>query len=642
VHPPRRRFLLLLLLLCLLAVPGVARAETWYVSAESGDDALNDGRSPTSPLATISAAAELLSGGDELVVGPGVYYEQPVFSELGSSEELPVLIRAEPTGGATISGMWRDAAEGEVQWRDDGGGLWSAEHGPVLFGAWDGHLLFRYELPDLVDLFAECVGEDCVDIVLPPYGLALAEERVWLRLPGGADPNGQPVKLSAPSWDEDGWLDEVVGVEESPWVILDGFRVEGSGTSCIFVQPDSPWVTVRNTVLNYCVLGIRLPEHGLVEWTEYAYPGFHEFAEDVRTLNDGELFDVFRLVKEYHDPVVLEGAIADSYTWWEPTPHDCEFRYNFMHQAFDGEWLGAFVDSESHHNVYLHNYDCHMELESYAGFAASELYFHDSLLLGGATGPISHYQHDGIEGPQYVYRNVVYGLDPHGWQTWTQLKSKAPTGEGGFFYFHNLIWGDDSLLLFEDRDRFTFRNNIFVFSHLQDSLAQDPATPDADFNLLVNDVEVEWLQGPGGSFLAYDPSSVLGEDPAQVGFVDPAGLDFGLLEGSPARDAGVELPGFNDGAPGGPDLGPFEVEDAPGPGWPRPMTTTFSCDPPERWNGAPPPPPEGCEDDLGDDDDDGAPPAEGCDCAASVGGGGSAGLALLPVAAWLGRRRREG
>jgi hypothetical protein len=77
-----------------------------------------------------------------------------------------------------------------------------------------------------------------------------------------------------------------------------------------------------------------------------------------------------------------------------------------------------------------------------------------------------------------------------------------------------------------------------------------------------------------------------------VQFIDVSHLNFGIAAGSPARDAGVSLPGYNDGEPGGPDIGPFPVGEDPGTAWPRPRTTVFTPDPPERWNGPLPPEPD--------------------------------------------------
>jgi len=542
-----------------------------YVSASTGDDA-NDGLYPDSAFATIGRAAEIVRGGDQLIVTPGVYYEQPVFWNLGSSAERPVWIRAQPRGHATISAMWREAALGLVAWEDEGDGVYSVDHGPSLFGAHNGTFLFRFN--SVADLRAG--RAESADLNLPPYGFAVEGGRIFVKLSGGIDPNGEPILLSPPSWDEPGWIQAVIEVCASPYVILDGFRIEGSGTSGVYFNSDSVAPTVRNTVLSYCVLGLRLPDDSIVEWCEYGYPGFYDFAEDVRLLNNDDIQTIYTLVKEYHDPVWLEGGIADTYGSSGLTSVDCEFRYNYIHESFDGEKLGGFEFSESHHNVYMYNYDNHVEMETWAGFGSRELRLHDSLFLACPMGPISH-QEPSIVGPHYVYRNVVYGLDEHGWPSWTQIKSSAPGATEGIFYYHNVLWGARGGLFWESRENLHFRNNIFIFTHNWD---EESGPFDSDYNLLVNDTDKTWLYEPNGDYL--------GDDPAALGFLDVDSLNFGISAGSPAEDAGVYIPGFNDGAPGGPDIGPFEVGDGPGPDWPRPRETVFTSAVPERWKSSPP------------------------------------------------------
>ncbi len=57
---------------------GSAFAATWYVDGTSGHDD-NDGSTPDLAVASITRGAELLSAGGLLLVGPGTYYEHPVF-----------------------------------------------------------------------------------------------------------------------------------------------------------------------------------------------------------------------------------------------------------------------------------------------------------------------------------------------------------------------------------------------------------------------------------------------------------------------------------------------------------------------------------------------------------------------------------
>lgn len=74
-------------------------------------------------------------------------------------------------------------------------------------------------------------------------------------------------------------------------------------------------------------------------------------------------------------------------------------------------------------------------------------------------------------------------------------------------------------------------------------------------------------------------------DPREVKIRDPRGLDFSVAPGSPAIDAGLRLPGYNDDAIGAPDIGPFEFGRRYGPEWPRPRRTAFDVNAPQRISG---------------------------------------------------------
>ena len=569
----RRAFLAVALVFIIRPAPAEAATKIVYVDAATGNDA-NDCLAQTRACKTIQRGAGLVRGGDQMIIGAGNYYELPVFQNLGSSASAPVWIKAQVPGTARISGMWREAALGQLAWRDDGGGVYSAAHGPGLFGSYGGTYLFRFM--SVSDLRNASASTRAGAIKTPAYGFAYEGGRISVKLPGAVNPNGRSVLISPPTWGESGAA-SVLKVIGSPYVILDGLVVEGSGTFCVEFSQDSVYPTVRNTVMPYCRYGIELPDNGLVEWSEYTYPGYYDFAEQVRVLN-GRL-RMYDLVKNYAPETWFEGGIADAYGS-SGASRNAVFRYNFMHDSFDGENFGGFEYSESHHNVYLRNYDDHVEFEDWAGHGARELRLHDSLFL--SMGRISH-QETSLIGPQYVYRNVWYAYDNHGWLCDNIIKNSPPNATGGIYYYHNLLYGGDAELIWQEESRqyLHFRNNIFIQTHNRNSVT----TPlDADYNLLVNDADKSFLRGSHGAYLGTGNTSLK--------FLNVAGLDFGILAGSAAENKGVALPGFNDGAPGGPDIGPFETGFDPGVNWPRPRVTTYTTAPPERWTGgsvSPPP-----------------------------------------------------
>ncbi len=579
---------LLAMAMCVGGRRAAAEGTRWYVSAAGRDSA--DGRTPATAFRTLPRAVKALRGGDTLVVMPGEYYVAPlVLENLPSSREKPIWILAQPRGKATLSAAWPEAARGEVNWERESDGVYSAPHGPVLFGGWRGHFLYRYLSLDDLRQARVVTRESYGEVNGPESGIVCDEGRVSVKLPGGADPNGERIVLSPPFWGEPGRT-PVVRVLNSPGLIIDGLRIEGSGTYGIQFDPASTHAIVRNCIFEYCRAGVGLPSDSLVEWCEHSYPGFTEFSKEVRRRNRGRIL-TYPLVKDYQPANWYEFGIADFAPGMEQAPTDCEFRYNFSHDLFDGENLGSFDDSESHHNVYLHCFDNCVELEAWKeGFGSRNLRFHDNLLLGCPSAPLSHQNPEYLEGPQYVYRNVVYGFDDFGWNPWTLIKSKCYQKGRGFHYFHNLFWVESAELYWNEKewpqgwlDTFEFTNNILVFTRRL-KRPTGPAGSETRFAASHNLVATPNGDEPILNALLRNGGIHL-LDPGVVGIRDPRALGFTLTPGSPAIDAGVPIAGISDDAVGAPDLGPFEVGRDYGVEWPRPRRTVFDANPPERISG---------------------------------------------------------
>jgi len=581
-----------------------------YVEQNGGDDS-NDGLAFDSAVATVSRGAELLQAGDILLVGPGTYYEHPVFNVPGTGPERPVWIKARCVGKSTITGAWREAAEGLVEWEDEGNGVYSAPyHIAPLYGSYEGVLLFRHMRPEELVTNRLAINQGRIRtrygidaVTLPPYGISYdrggqppflgdgyQNGRVYVRLPGDLNPNGHSVLLSRASRNERG-NGGVLTVSQTPYLILDGFRIEGAGQFCVDALADSPGITIRNVNFAFCTIGARLPDNSLVEWSEFSIPGLSELIEQVRCLNEDGERAFFVLVKGHHDGsgAWIEGGLG----YGRPicgelgecqvppqegarSPTGAEFRYNYVHNNFDGEKLGTFEFSESHHNVYYRNFDNHIELEGANFSDTRELQVHDSLFLSCPSGPISH-QSDFIVGPHYVYRNVVHAYDDLGYASWTQIKAMAPNAEAGIFYYHNLFYGGEFSLFPQGtaREHLHFQNNIII---ADDNPNRGNRTPlDADHNIVVNrlnpDVDLAFLAGPNG----------LQANLEDLMFRSEETLDFSLMPGSVAAGRGLPLPDRDGGDEGDVDIGPFPMGVQPGPDWPRPRRTTYTTDLPDRW-----------------------------------------------------------
>lgn len=221
-------------------------------------------------------------------------------------------------------------------------------------GSYNDAFLFHYKTLD--DLLSSSVN----GVEKPSYGFAHEGGELYLRLPEEADPTGESVHLT------DAFQQTLVNIKNSPHVIFDGFHVTGSGDEdAIEVDDKSHHVTLRNLLITHSRRAAELPSNSVFEWSEYSYPNFRNFVDAIIKLNGDSSENVYALVKRYFSKggnAYLEGGIATSPA---TESRNVEFRYNYIHEVFDGERLGTFSDSSTHHNVYDHNYDDHIELESW-------------------------------------------------------------------------------------------------------------------------------------------------------------------------------------------------------------------------------------------------------------------------------------
>lgn len=566
-----------------------------YVSIKTGNDQAN-GLSAEKAFKTLPYALSKLQEGDALNIMPGEYYFSPLtIKDLPCSKGKPIVIRATPRGKAIISGAWKEAATGKVKWDKLNDGLWSAKHAnPLLFAGWNGRFLYRYmNIEDLkkAKILLKRGWNKGKTRNGTKYGFVWKDGTVYLKLPDGADPNGKRIIFSTPFWGEKG-VSPVINVINSPGLIFDGLRIQASGVFGIKFWPASTHAIVRNCIFEYCRSGISLPSYSLVEWCEHTYPGFNQFSEELRQLNDGKIV-TYNFVKDYQPHNWYESGIADYAYGMKTPPVKCEFRYNFMHELFDGENLGGFNDSESHHNVYLNCYDNCVEMEGWQkGFGSENLRFHHNLLLSCPSAPISHQNPEDLKGPHYVYNNVVVGYNDHGWNPWTLIKSKCYQKGRGFYYYNNLFYMHSCDELFwNEKDwpqewlkTFVFKNNIFAF---EKKLGRQtgPKGSDNFFTAANNIVATPKVDKKFLKSLLRNNGKYL-TSPKLIKFRNPDKLDFTLLPGSPAIDAGIKIPGFTDGFKGNaPDIGPFEFGEKIGKQWPRPRHSVFNITPPERLTG---------------------------------------------------------
>ena len=554
---------------------------TIWVDGRNGSDG-NNGLSQGNAFKTIQKGANTVRGGDVMIVRPGKYYERPTFSNLGSSQNNPVWIMSEIPGQAEISGLWRAADQGTVNWQSQGNGVYSASHGDAYSGSYKNNFLFRYKSRG--DLQAGSVN----GVSKPGYGMSPSGGQVYIRLPNNENPNGKSIQIT------DRFAQNIVRIQNSPYLIFDGFAVSGAGNDeAITVDAGSRNVTLRNLQVTHSRMAAQLlGTNGIIEWTEYSYPKFREFVDDLLDRNGNGNEAVYTLVKDYfsnNGNAYLEGGLA---TGAANSTDGAEFRYNYIHEVFDGERLGEFDDATTHHNVYDYNYDDHIQFEGWRGtHSGRNLRAHDNLFLNSAAVMLSHQDGSGgMQGPHYVYRNVIYVTDSKHSHPWSVIKNLNVKNKN-IYYYHNVInnvkgpnrgWGNTNWLYWDaskgNADKLTFRNNIILFDDLTTS---NGGTPTFNNNLLVNNRSIGKIIAGGGKYIGTNKSAIR--------FIDEGNLNFGLQSGSPAVNAGSPIPSswpdsHRSQINGAPDAGAFELGENPGSNWPRPRGTAYTTSKPDRWN----------------------------------------------------------
>ena len=329
----------------------------------------------------------------------------------------------------------------------------------------------------------------------------------------------------------------------------------------------------------------RMPavsDHALVEWCDYSYPGMYNFVDDLIDLNGEGSGAVFNLVKNYFGVggnAYLEGGICEQSEG--KSSGGCEFRFNRIHQVFDGMRLGAFHESRAHHNFFNYCYDDAIEFEHWrptSPTSKNEVY--ENLILNSHASAFSHADptNGGMKGPHFVYRNVVWITDRKHAHPPYIIKNRKLRADTKIYYWNNILmnvrgfnagWGTTNQIWWrgEREENITMRNNILV---MPGGMSRGGA-PDADGNVLINDVDYPPARGLTGDYA--------GKTIEDAGFEDHDTLDFSLRGNSPAVGLGVPLEAWwpkNDAFAGTyEDAGVFPIGEAMPANWPRPMGLTF-------------------------------------------------------------------
>ncbi len=586
-----------------LTIVNHAWSADYYVS-QTGSDT-HEGTSQALAFATLQRGVQALSAGDTLHIDDGVYFvSEPIRVRVpDSSHEKPTTIRAMRRNQVTLTAAWEPARNGKLRWTPVGDGVYAApawqvagQEAQILVGNFEGR--FISPLRSLAELRSDTItirhyGKD-IRLGKPDYGVTNEAGQVYLRLPGGVDPNGWSVIFARRQLPGTDPAKSIIVVQQTSGLILDGLDFEASpGMAVTFERPGSTHAMVRNCRFFHCGGGVAFDSYSILEYCEYAYPGMGDFALELQAINDNKSLDGQPMPNIMFDwgKVVSVGVESHLFNAANgPTPPMfCVMRYCLMRDVFDGDRLGAFNNSVAHHNVYLRCYDNATEIEGWIRQASRNLRWHSNLVLAAAHGAVSIQADQGVtfrgrkynvplQGPIYVYGNVVVGHQDPGWDTWVVIKTLIPDLQEAWFV-NNLFWVRSGALYWHDKAWLKGIANLRMIN-----------------NAILFDKDIT---GPWGEFFQAHHNAVMSQRPrpqftgqggmqlpslASFGFVDADARDFRLTADSPLRGAGVPVPGMTEPPSGKPvNIGPFQDWHTCSTPWPRPSTHVVT-DEPTTWS----------------------------------------------------------
>ena len=559
-----------------------------YVTPDGTSDPIG-GETATIKTTTLQSALNQAQPNDVILVRDQVIRGSfPLtLNNFAGTSGNPLWIVAENRGAVRISNLWAAADTGTQTWTNDGGGVYFASHPRPYIGSHNGDFLMHF-LSE-ADLRAGQVQ----GVTKPGYGLAFepSQNRVYVRLRNGVNPNGQSVKIS------DSIRQTLFEFTNADNVILDGFVFEGSGnTGAVSFNSSCANPVVRNCVFTYGRFGVSMDaDNGLIDTCEYLHVGFGEWCAEVLDLDGLSNNGPFTLAKTYFNAAavgqgggsgnaLLEGSIDigpfSSAPFDNLTIDRC-----LLGPAFDGSNIGRYSNSEILRTVFFQCRDDGVQMESDgAGSQTGDNNeVHDCRFVDCFVG--TSHQATTI-GPNYVYRCIFENRDARfRHNTLYMLKMLKSASGLQLHHYHNLYInlsnaGNTNQFLWYDFSNGTgnrirnFINNIIIFPRNFDtSGGPNPQTISNNAVVGPSAGAVSTLTPNGGVFAGTSESDM------------DLGPNLQLEASSPAVGIGTTLPGgFPDSRPGeNDDAGPFPLGVDPGANWPREQTRTFDLNPPSQF-----------------------------------------------------------
>ncbi|MCC6190691.1 MAG: right-handed parallel beta-helix repeat-containing protein [Anaerolineales bacterium] len=494
--------------------------------------------SPAAPCA-VSTALDQAQAGQAVVLRGGVYHQGSFSPPRSGAPGAPIVIRSYPGETAVFDG----ADPATFTWTAEGGGVYRTTVNvadPHLVTANGERLLPYTSLADLQNL------------VWGVPGFYASGAGVYVRLAGDADPNSALMRVSR--------FNTAFAVSRDFIYFVDlAFRHYGQGSyaKAIYFNNASDNLVQGSTFsLNDLSIGLKYDAHrnviqdNVFSDTLFAWP-WDAFYAGI-DLSGGGL--------RFYSPATGRGTVI---------------RRNTFYDYFDGLGVcpgttaGQTNETDVYANLVYNTGDDGLETDGECSNV--RLWgntFHD-VLIGISLAPV-------YTGPVYAIRNLIYrtGVGNSDY-TGSPFKFNSGYGPSGPMYlFHNTT---DAVLSDDDGPNHGLyikapgtwrliyaRNNIWAGTDAAINNYNTSQPVDLDFDNL-------WRDG-GGALARWDNTNyatlaaftaATGQEPSGYnlppGFAGRAAGDYTLTPTSAMLDAGLALPGINDGYVGlAPDLGAFE------------------------------------------------------------------------------------
>jgi hypothetical protein len=486
----------------------------------------------------LAEAIDQAGAGEAVYLRQGVYPTGEIVLPRSGSAGAPILVASYPGEGAILDGG--DPAT--FTWTSQGGGVFK-----TTVNVPDPHLITE----NGQRLYPYQSLEDVQSLAWGIPGFYASGTDVYVHLAGDADPAGKDMVVSR--------YNHAFYVEQD-FIYISGltFRHYGQGEyakAIYFNNASENLVEDCIFAINDLGIGIkRDSEQNIFQQNEF-YDTVFNWPWDAIKAGSGLETGGMR----FYDPTDGRGNII---------------RGNTFHDYFDGfgacPAFSSAVTNETdvYNNQVYRAGDDGMETDGQCSNLRIWNNTFSDVLVGISLAPV-------YTGPVYAIRNLIYRTGA-GNNEYPGSPFKFNSGyelSGSMYLFHNTadarLPGSNGLDIKSPGSwiSITARNNIWAGTDY--ALSNDnPDQPlDLDYDDLYTSLagELAWWDGLPDRHLNTLPElqSATGQEMHGYnllpGFINPAGGDYNLALGSPLTDAGMYLPGINDGYEGdAPDVGAFE------------------------------------------------------------------------------------